>query len=242
MGASARSDGEGRTAPGGSLTALLEELAAAPAEDLGAAFPAFHPGQRIGRFELLREIGRGGFGVVYAARDVELGREVAFKAVRVGGGLALREERLLHEAEAAARLSHPNVVTLLNAGRCEQGPYLVLELLRGRTLAARLAEGPAPPREALGIALEVAKGIAHAHAHGVTHRDLTPGNVFLCEDGHVKILDLGLAHAFGRRKAEGGTSAYMAPEQLRGASEDERTDVFALALVGMPVVVTARAA
>jgi protein-disulfide isomerase len=213
----------------GAVTALLEELAQAPTEP--ETLPAFHPGQVVGRFELGREIGRGGFGQVYEARDRELGRNVAFKALRARSKLDLGEGRLLREAEAAARLSHPNIVTLYDVGRSEQGPYLVLELLEGRTLAERRAQGALPLREALGIGGEVAKGLAHAHAHGVVHRDLTPGNVFLCDDGQVKVLDFGMAHAFGQRKVDGGTRAYMAPEQARGAPEDERTDVFALGVI-----------
>jgi len=185
----------------------------------------------MGRYELVREIGRGGFGVVWEARDRELGREVALKAVGPGGRLDLREERLLREAEAAARLSHPNIVTLFDAGRSEQGPYLVMELLRGETLAKQIGQGPMTVRGALSIAIEVAKGLAHAHEQGVFHRDLTPGNVFLCQDGTVKVLDLGMAHAFGRRKLDGGTPSYMAPEQWREAPEDERTDVFALGVI-----------
>jgi serine/threonine protein kinase/tetratricopeptide (TPR) repeat protein len=185
----------------------------------------------VGRFTLVRELGQGGFGVVWEARDRELGRSVAFKAVRAGGKAGLREERLLREAEAAARLSHPNIVTLHDVGRCEWGPYLVLELLRGQTLADRLAQGQIPLREALRIAVEVARGVAHAHGQGVVHRDLKPANVFLCEDGQVKVLDFGLAHALGRRRQDGGTPAYMAPEQWKGAPEDERTDVFALGVI-----------
>ncbi len=189
------------------------------------------PGFVIGRFELVREVGRGGFGVVYEARDRELGRMVAFKAICGGDRPNVREERLLQEAEAAARLSHPNVVTLHDVGRSEHGPYLVLELLHGSSLSARLAHGRLSVSEALRVSVEMAKGLAHAHGRGVIHRDLTPGNIYLCDDGQVKLLDLGMAHAFGRRKREGGTPAYMAPEQWRGAPEDERTDVFALGVV-----------
>ena len=215
----------------GAMSALLLELARGPDEPDRGRLPSFQPGQVVGRFELGRELGHGGFGVVYEARDLELGRTVAFKALCTGGKVELREERLLREAEAAARLSHPNIVTLFDLGRCESGPYLVLELLRGRPLADRLAAGPIPVREAVRIAIEVAKGVAHAHAQGVIHRDLKPGNIFLCDDGQVKVLDFGMAHAFGRRKLEGGTPAYMAPEQWRGAPEDERTDVFALGVI-----------
>lgn len=215
----------------GQLSALLEQLARPEAECGSAWDRALGPGAIIGRFELVREVGRGGFGVVYEARDLELGRAVAFKAVRASARREVREERLFHEAEAAARLSHPNIITLFDVGRSEHGPYLVLELLRGQTLAQRLEQGPLPFQEALRIGVEVAKGLAHAHAQGVVHRDLTPGNVYLTEDGQVKVLDLGMAHAFGRRRVDGGTPAYMAPEQCRGAPEDERTDVFALGVL-----------
>ena len=214
----------------GKLSALLQELVRGPE----AASPweeALRPGASIGRFELLRELGRGGFGVVWEARDRDLGRHVAFKAIRPGARRDVREERLLLEADAAARLSHPNIVTLYDVGRSEHGPYLVLELLQGKTLAERLGHGTVPIREAVRIGMELAKGLAHAHAHGVTHRDLKPENVFLCDDGQVKILDFGMAHAFGLRRADGGTPAYMAPEQLEGSPEDERTDVFALGVI-----------
>ncbi len=216
----------------GTLSALLQEIAAAPRGERGGAWePVLRPGAVVGRFELVRELGRGGFGVVWEAKDRELGRSVAFKAVRAGDRGNVREERLLREAEAAARLSHPNIVTLYDVGRSEQGPYLVLELLSGSTLGKRTAQGPLSLGETLRIGVEVAKGIAHAHAHGVVHRDLTPGNVFLCDDGRVKVLDFGLAHAFGQRRVGGGTRAYMAPEQARGAPEDERTDVFAFGVI-----------
>ena len=215
--------------PPGALSSLLQEIAFSPADGGWAGW--LSAGLVVGRFELLREIGRGGFGVVWEARDRELDRSVAFKAVRAGEELRLREERLLREAEVAARLCHPNIVALLDVGRCEQGPYLVLELLRGETLAERLARGPLPFAEALRVAGEVAKGLAHAHAEGVVHRDLKPGNVFLCTSGCVKVLDFGMAHVFGQRKVPGGTPEYMAPEQWRGAPEDERTDVFSLGVL-----------
>ncbi|HSB20177.1 MAG TPA: protein kinase [Anaeromyxobacteraceae bacterium] len=204
----------------------------APPDERGDTWEKWlRPGAVVGRFELVREIGRGGFGVVWEARDRELGRAVAFKAVRAAGPAGRREERLLQEAELAARLSHPNIVTLHDVGRSEHGPYLVLELLRGRTLADALARGALPPREAIRVGVEVAGALAHAHARGVVHRDLKPGNVFLQDQGPAKVLDFGLAHAFGRRKEDGGTPDYMAPEQCRGAPEDERTDVFALGVI-----------
>jgi len=223
----------------GAITALLRELFRAPPDD-AKALPALRCGQVVGRFELVRKLGQGGFGVVFEAFDRTLRRAVAFKVVRMGGDLELKEERILREAEAAAQLSHPNIVTLHDVGHCDQGPYLVMELLRGRTLGERLLEGPLPTAEALAIAIEVAKGVAHAHARGVVHRDVTPGNVFLCDGGAVKVLDFGMALAFGRGRVHGGTVAYMAPEQWKGEPEDERTDVFALGVVLHEMVSGAR--
>jgi CRP-like cAMP-binding protein len=214
-----------------SVTAFLRELCADPHGRSGrSAWEAvLRPRGVIGRFELVREIGRGGFGVVWEAHDLELRRDVAFKAMCRGAGSELRVQRLKHEAEAAARLSHPNIVTLYDVGHADAGPYLVLELLRGETLSRRLKGPLLRVEEALRIATQIATGLAHAHEHGVVHRDLKPSNVFLCEDGQLKILDLGLALTFGSsRLLAGGTPAYMAPEQRRGAPEDERTDVFAL--------------
>jgi TolB-like protein/Tfp pilus assembly protein PilF len=226
------SEHQGLTVPSGKVTALLHELARAPGTDAPPpAAPELMPGTTIGRFELVRVLGRGGFGVVYEARDRQLGRSVAFKLLKPGTRPYLAQESLLREAELAARLSHPNIVTLYDVGQGAHGPYLVLELLSGETLASRLQRGPLPLAEALRVAVAVARGLAHAHQHGVIHRDVKPGNIFLCEDGQVKVLDLGMAHAFGHRNLEGGTTGYMAPEQRRGAPEDERTDVYALGVV-----------
>ncbi len=216
---------------GRSISALLSEIARAPEVDIGTAAARLRPGVVVdGRFEIVREIGRGGFGVVYEARDLSLGRTVAFKVVSGGQG-AIREDRLLREAEAAARLCHPNIVQLHDLGHSEYGPFLVLELLRGRTLADRLAAGVLPSGEAMHLVRDVAAALVHAHSAGVIHRDLNPRNVFLDEEGHAKVLDFGLARAFGQRGVQGGTPAYMAPEQWRGAPEDERTDVFALGVL-----------
>ena len=217
---------------GRSISALLSEIARAPEVDIGMAAARLRPGVVVeGRFEIVREVGRGGFGVVHEARDLSLGRTVAFKVVSSAVNGAMREERLLREAAAAARLSHPNIVQLHDLGHSEYGPYLVLEMLRGRTLAERLEGGPLPVREAVHMARDVAAALAHAHSAGVIHRDLNPRNVFVDEEGHAKVLDFGLARAFGQRGVQGGTAGYMAPEQWRGAPEDERTDVFALGVL-----------
>ena len=219
-----------RPAPG-SLSALLADLAHVPEAPLAQAPAAgLRPGDLVDRYQLVAELGRGSFGVVYQARALDGDRQVALKVVRAGRADAAGDQ-LQREADTIARLAHPSLVALLDAGRCEAGPYLVLELLRGRTLRERLRTGPLGATEALRVALEAARGLAHAHARGVVHRDLKPSNVFLCEDGSIRLLDFGLAHAFGLRRLDGGTPDYMAPEQWRGAPEDERTDVFALGVL-----------
>jgi eukaryotic-like serine/threonine-protein kinase len=224
----------GKHEPSTSISALLGELASAPDRAPEALLPELRAGDVVaGRFELIRELGRGGFGLVFEARDRELSRPVAFKAIRPGRTRALERlaKPLKEEAEAAARLNHPNVVTLHDSGVHEGTPYLIMELLRGETLAARLRRGPLPPGEALRIAVEVARGLEAAHAAGVLHRDLKPGNVFLTEQGIVKLVDFGLASIMGRAALAAGTPAYMAPEQLRAEAEDARTDVYGAAAV-----------
>ncbi|HEX9288065.1 MAG TPA: protein kinase [Anaeromyxobacteraceae bacterium] len=228
---------DGSDAPTGgaadALTRLLEELARTPEAQIGEAWQKkLTPGEVVGRFELVREAGRGGFGIVYEARDMELGRLVAFKALRPGRALDEKQvEGLRREAEAAAQLNHPNVVTIHDFGSCPAGPFLIMELLRGAPLSRRIDPGPLPPQEAVRVASEVAQALVHAHAAGVIHRDLKPGNVFLCGDGKVKVLDFGLARLLGAGGARGGTPGYMAPEQYRGENEDERTDLFGLGVL-----------
>lgn len=222
-----------RHPPPGAISALLAEIAAVGEGEPGAV-ARLGPGDAVGRFVLVRELGRGGFGRVFEARDPQLKRSVAVKLIRPGRGRAAPdEEAMLHrEAEAAARLQHPNIVTVHDVGRCHAGPYLVMELLRGEPLAARLLRGPLPARQAVEVAAAVARALVHAHAAGVLHRDLKPGNVFLAEDGAPKVLDFGLAHAFGHEFAPaGGTPGYMAPEQRAGGPEDGRTDLWALGLL-----------
>jgi tetratricopeptide (TPR) repeat protein len=172
-----------------------------------------------------REIGRGGFGVVLEAEDEVLHRRVALKFVRWRASAPVAAA--LEEAEASATLRHPNVVTLHDAGSWRGGKFLVYELLRGRTLAERLDEGPIPAPEARRILREVAQGLAHVHRSGFVHRDLKPANVFLEDDGGVKLLDLGLAQAIGAAGEPAGTPSYAAPEQARGDAVDGRADVHA---------------
>jgi hypothetical protein len=231
--AGSRAVPEPLVAPGG-ITAMMKKLAAAPTDDFERAWRrVLVPRAVIGRFELQREVGRGSFGVVFEAKDRQLGRLVAFKAVKPGreSQVMLRQELLQKEAEAAAQLNHPNIVSLYDVGMCESGPYLILELLRGETLRERLRRGRVALPEALEIAIEMAWALDHAHAAGVVHRDLKPANVFVCATGQVKVLDFGIAHVFGAGSRDAvGTPAYMAPEQWREAPQDARTDVFGAAV------------
>jgi WD40 repeat protein len=224
------------------LYPILRDLAFAPRLDRTGQLA---PGERVGRFEVLREIDRGSFGLVYEARDTELGRHVAIKVLRFAftsesGDQALLV-RLRREAEAAARLSHPNVVTLHDFGTHAGLPFLVFELLAGETLRSRLRSGTLPLRDALDIAAQVARGLAHAHEAAIVHRDLNPNNIFLLPDGRVKLLDFGLARlretlapepapAPGQT-AGAGTPGYMAPEQWRGQAASALSDVFSAGVV-----------
>ncbi|HSB19467.1 MAG TPA: serine/threonine-protein kinase [Anaeromyxobacteraceae bacterium] len=213
------------------LSALLARIVAPSTEGSAGTEgrPLLLPGTVVGRFRLLRILGRGGFGVVFEAEDDQLGRRVAFKALRRRE--PDRDDLLRREARTVAGLSHPNVVTLHDAGLADGTWYLILELLRGETLAARLSRGALGPRAAVRIASSIAAGLQHAHAAGVLHRDLKPANVFLTADGGVKLLDFGLSRVLGVGGLEGGTPGYLAPEQCRGAVEDARTDLFALGVV-----------
>ncbi|HET8732871.1 MAG TPA: serine/threonine-protein kinase, partial [Anaeromyxobacteraceae bacterium] len=209
----------------GQITRLLADLSRT--RD-AATVPSPRVGDRLGRFLLVREIGRGGFGLVYEAEDTELRRRVALKVLRPGrGGTSAPAEWMRREAEAAAQIRHPAVVTLHDAGAWEGGTYLVYELLAGETLAARLAAGELPGIEARRILRDVARALAHVHAAGVVHRDLKPENVFLEHDGTVKLLDLGLAQVAGAAGVAAGSPPYGAPEQWRGEPVDARADVHA---------------
>jgi Protein kinase domain/FHA domain len=227
--------GPAKTVAPGSLTLLMERLARTPDFASGDAWAAsLRPGLLVGRFELVREIGRGGFGVVYEAWDRQLRRKVAFKALRARSSkdAGFGEVSLEREAEAVARLSHPNIVTMYDAGVWEGGPYLIMEFLRGETLSNHLLRGRLGLHEALHVGVDVARALAHAHASGVVHRDLKPSNVFLTEDGFAKVLDFGLAHVLGGADTpQGGTPRYMAPEQRQGKAQGPWTDVYAAAQV-----------
>ena len=217
----------------GRISVLLDELARPPRVE-PLEWTGLAVGSSVDQFDVLAEIGRGGFGIVYEANDRNLRRTVALKAIRPGPAelVESRRKALRGEAEAAAQLSHPNIVVVHDFRTGEGVPYLVMEMLHGETLQQRLARGALPLAEAVPLAVDVARALCHAHDRGVRHRDLKPSNVFLTQDGGVKVLDFGLAHFFGAGGARGGgTPGYMAPEQWRHESEDARTDVFALGVL-----------
>jgi serine/threonine-protein kinase len=203
----------------------------------------------LGRYTVEREIGRGGMGAVYVARDSKLGERVALKVISslYAGDPGEAAERLRNEVQAARRVTHPNVVRIHDLG--EDGPllFICMEYVEGETLHARVrGKGPLPVPQARELLAEVASGVAAAHAAGVVHRDLKPQNILLARAGKAaKIIDFGLAkaNAQGTATATGiiqGTPEYMAPEQVRGRAVDARTDVYALgattyfALTGRP--------
>src|SRR4051794_8206757 len=197
-----------------------------------------HPPLALGRYRLGPRIGAGGFGTVYEARDERLGRSVAVKAIPAEGRA---DERARREAHAVARLDHPGIVSVFDAGEEDGSRFLVSELVRGATLAQLDAAGEVSDRDVVRIGLSLADALAHAHERGVIHRDVKPQNVMVPERprspyGAAKLTDFGVAHLAGdepltRTGDVVGTLAYMAPEQAAGERIDERCDLYSLGLV-----------
>ena len=208
---------------------------------------ALQTGDRLGSYEIRGPLGAGGMGEVYRAWDARLGREVAVKVLPQS--VATDPERLRRfelEAKAAGALNHPNVLAVHDVGTHEGIPYIVSELLEGDTLRGQIRAGGLTPRKAVEHAIQIARGLAAAHQRGIVHRDVKPENVFVTRDGHVKVLDFGLAKLRdeARSDPEGetathdtrpgvilGTVPYLSPEQVRGLPADARSDVFALGAV-----------
>jgi eukaryotic-like serine/threonine-protein kinase len=213
-------------------------------------------GTRFGDYEIERLIGAGGMGEVYRARDINLRRDVAIKVLPAF--FSSDRERLWRfeqEAQAAAALNHPNILSIFQLGSHEARPYLVSELLEGQTLREQLKRGPIPLRRSIELAVQLARGLTAAHDKGIVHRDLKPENLFVTKDSRLKILDFGLAkliepktigQSFPTQDVKTGagvilgTMGYMSPEQVRGRETDNRTDLFAFGLIlyemltGMP--------
>lgn len=200
-----------------------------------------------GRYRLGEVLGRGGMADVHRATDTVLAREVAVKLLRSTADQASDRARFTAEARTLAGLSHRGLVTVLDAGVDEEHPFLVMELVEGPTLGARLADGPLPAAEAARIGQQVADALSYAHGRGVVHRDVKPGNVLLAPDGRVKLADFGIARLIGdtvRHTQTGtavGTAAYLAPEQVRGEELDTSVDVWSLGLVLLEALTGERA-
>ena len=190
---------------------------------------------RIGRYRILGVLGRGAMGVVYRGRDEGLDRDVAVKVMALADETPEGHERFLREARSAARLQHPNIVTLYELGEHQGAPFMAMELLEGIDLQHAMASGLRPQgRAALAIVIQVLAGLGHAHEHGVVHRDVTPSNVFLPRRGPAKVMDFGVARVAGGTTAAGlvvGTPNYMSPEQVRTGLVDGRSDLFSVGLV-----------
>ncbi len=207
------------------------------------------PGSRLGPYEVLSPLGAGGMGEVWRARDGKLNRDVAIKVLPAR--LSADPEalsRFEREARAVAALSHPNILSIFDFGTHEGISYAVMELLEGETLRAKLDAGPITQKQAVDYALQVARGLSAAHEKGIVHRDLKPENLFVSKDGHVKILDFGLAKRVeavapgeetsaptGSGHTEPGTvmgtAGYMSPEQVRGLPVDHRSDIFSFGTI-----------
>jgi serine/threonine-protein kinase len=216
-------------------------------------------GQSIAHYKIVKKIGAGGMGQVFLAQDTKLDRPVAVKILLTTTPNHEQIMRFEREAKATAALNHPNIVSIYELGISDHQPYVVMEWLDGITLRQRLLDGPPPLDLGLGYARDIVQGVMAAHERGICHRDLKPDNVFITNDGRVKILDFGLAHMRGLEqvlaadvdKAETafvtspgvmiGSTAYMSPEQVRGESADQRSDLFTVGMLLFELVTGARA-
>ena len=206
-------------------------------------------GRTISHFRILEKIGEGGMGLVYKAEDERLRRQVALKLLPPDlVGNADSRRRFVREAQAAAAVAHPAIAAVYEAGEDGDDVYIAMELIEGQTLQTMIEAGPIPVAEAVRITTEIARGLERAHGLGIVHRDLKPANIIVAADGHVKILDFGLAKLRARvsgefravtpfddeQTQEGaliGTTAYMSPEQARSITVGSRSDIFSLGIV-----------
>src|SRR5258706_6522796 len=208
------------------------------------------PNTTIAQYTIVSKIGEGGMGEVYRARDTKLGRDVAIKVLPAAFSENIdRLNRFEQEAQAAGALNHPNILVIFHIGTHEGAPYIVSELLEGETLRERMAGTALPQRKAIDYGLQIARGLAAAHEKGIVHRDIKPDNVFVTNDGRIKILDFGLAKLTGASDATQsqtevptrkvntdpgtvmGTMGYMSPEQLKGQLADHRSDIFSFGAI-----------
>ena len=198
--------------------------------------------QRIGRYKILGELGRGAMGIVYKAEDPNLDRVVALKTIVIEADAEGRKEyerRFFLEAKAAGKLNHPNIVTVYDFGEEDSVAYLAMELVEGTDLRERLKNSKGeglPAIDAVDFAQQIAEGLGYAHERGIVHRDIKPGNIMLQPRGQAKIMDFGLARmrVADHKTSTGmvlGTPKYMSPEQVAGQPVDQRSDIFSLGIV-----------
>lgn len=196
--------------------------------------------RKLGRYEIVAELGKGAMGVVYRAIDPMLDRTVAIKTINMELELeemAEYEARFYQEAKAAGGLNHPNIVTIYDIGKSGHVAYMAMELLDGKELRAMMAPGkPMPVANAVDIAAQVAEGLGYAHEHDVVHRDIKPTNIMIVRDGRVKITDFGIAHmrSTNIRTQTGivlGSPKYLSPEQVAGKRAEPSSDIFALGVI-----------
>jgi Tol biopolymer transport system component len=205
---------------------------------------------RLGRYEIRSQLGAGGMGEVYLARDPKINRDVAIKVLPAAFSAdSERLRRFEQEAQAAGALNHPNILSIYDVDTHDGSPYVVSELLEGETLREQLKDAALPVRKAVDYALQIASGLVAAHERGIVHRDLKPENLFITKHGTVKILDFGLAKLIEQRDGSEvltdlptrelntvpgtivGTVGYMSPEQVRGQQVDRRSDIFSLGVI-----------
>jgi WD40 repeat protein len=223
----------------GPVPAGADTISQGPSAEGGAA-PAPHRSIHMAGYEVIRELGRGGMGVVYLARHLKLGNQVALKMILAGGHASESDlARFELEAAAVARIKHPGIIHIHEFGEFEGKPFFSLEFVEGGSLAGLLKDGPMTPRDAATMVEKLARAMHHAHEAGIVHRDLKPANVLLTKQGEPKVADFGLAKDIGsddglsRSGAIMGTPSYMAPEQAEGRLRDigPTTDVYALGAI-----------
>ena len=199
---------------------------------------------KYGRYEIVKELGRGTMGVVYQAHDPQIDRMVALKVLRpdrvVSQDFVLR---FLREAKAIGRISHANIVTVYDVGQDHGTIYIAMEFLEGRPLNEVIKGRTLPASEAVEMCAQVAEALGYAHSRGITHRDIKPSNIILTPDNRIKLTDFGIARIEDPEAAQQtqagdilGTPVYMAPEQVMGQKADGRTDLYALGVIAYEMV------
>jgi serine/threonine-protein kinase len=211
---------------------FLEEPAVVDPADV-AGVNELRSGMRIGSYEIEQEIDRGGMGVVYLARDMNLGRRVALKALpRLHDSNTVLRERLRREARAAANISHPAVATVYALEEIDGRMFIASEYIEGHSLRREIERGPLPPPRALAVAIDIVHALCAAHDAGVIHRDLKPENVLIDRYRRWRLADFGIANAAGEESpGASGTPAFAAPEQLLGEQQEAAADCFSLAAI-----------